>query len=120
MPEAAASDADATWEPGSWSDGLSQDGGPDVEGDAEVEGASELEGAVEPEGRDDRTQAHTAIVQPQVDEDEDVAAPVEPAPADEAPAPDSASVDLSLIHISEPTRPYSTPYAVFCLTKTNN
>lgn len=99
MPEAAASDADATWEPGSWSDGLSQDGGPDVEGDAEVEGASELEGAVEPEGRDDRTQAHTAIVQPQVDEDEDVAAPVEPAPADEAPAPapDSASADIASV-----------------------
>ena len=28
-------------------------------------------------------------------------------------------MDLSLIHISEPTRLLSTSYAVFCLTKTN-
>ena len=29
----------------------------------------------------------------------------------------AAAEDLSLIHISEPTRPYSISYAVFCLNK---
>ena len=30
------------------------------------------------------------------------------------------ALHLSLIHISEPTRPYSISYAVFCLKKKNN
>lgn len=59
MPEAADGDPDAAWTPGSWSEGLSDDGELST-----AEPSGEPDDVAEAEGRDDRTQAHAAVGQP--------------------------------------------------------